>query len=328
MVYELNKNSDCEINRINQFLRNNLESDYMQSIEWNNIRNEERKYFIYCIEDNKIIWTCNLLEKQKNSEKYLYAPRGPVLKDNNFNLINTFLQDIKTWMKEKGYTKLVINPYVDRIDLKKISEKYEYTVTKNNDYDNLLDSCKMAIMDIIFDEEILISKLPPKFRQNTRRSYRKGLKSKISKNVDLESFYDLYLQTAKRHNFNAHTMGYFKNLISIYKNDLIFLEVWYDNMPLAMSIDIVYNNKLIYLYGVSSTENRNMLGMYNMQWEAIRYCIKNKIPLYDFGGVFCEEHDTNNKDYGLYNFKKGYCYNGFKDIVPDITFDFGSDKND
>ena len=50
--------------------------------------------------------------------------------------------------------------------------------------------------------------------------------------------------------------------------------------------------------------------------------LKNKIPKYDFGGVFCEENDVDNKDFGLYNFKKGYCYKGFIDIVPDITIDF------
>ena len=194
-----------------------------------------------------------------------------------------------------------------------------------------LKSNKLRVftMDIIFDEEKLISKLPSKFRQNTRRSYRKGLRNNISKKVDLNNFYNLYLQTAQRHSFNPHTIDYFKNLINIYKENLIFLEVWYNDIPLAMSIDIIYNNKLIYLYGVSSTENRNLLGMYNMQWEAIKYCIKNQIPQYDFGGVFCEEDDINNKDYGLYNFKKGYCFKGFRDIVPDIVFNFeGSDIDD
>ena len=57
-----------------------------------------------------------------------------------------------------------------------------------------------------------------------------------------------------------HTIEYFKKLISTYNDNLIFLEVWHNNIPLAMSIDIIYNNKLIYLYGVSSTENRNLLG--------------------------------------------------------------------
>ena len=74
-------------------------------------------------------------------------------------------------------------------DLKKISSEYNYAITQNNDYSNLLDSCKLAIMDIIFNEEELIKKLPSKFRQNTRRSYRKDLTSKISKEVDLDNFY-------------------------------------------------------------------------------------------------------------------------------------------
>ena len=63
----------------------------MQSIEWNIIRNEKTKYFIYYVENEEIIWSCNLLEKEKNNTKYLYAPRGPVLKNSNFDLINLFL---------------------------------------------------------------------------------------------------------------------------------------------------------------------------------------------------------------------------------------------
>lgn len=318
MIHELNSK---RVKKINDFLKDN-NADYMQGIKWNIIRNEEKKYYLYFEDDNKILWVCNLLEKTKGSKKYLYAPRGPVLCDNNLELINHFLENIKSWMKEKGYYTLIINPYLKYTDLSYISSKYKYSITKNNDYANLLDSCKLAIMDIIYDEEELINKLPSKFRQNTRRSYRHGLKRKVSKNVNVDVFYELYVQTSIRHDFKPHTKEYFYKLIDTYKKDLIFLEVWYKDIPLAMSIDIINNDKLIYLYGVSSTENRNLLGMYNLQWEAIKYCIKKHIPKYDFGGVFCEEDDINNKDMGLYNFKKGYCYNGFIDVVPDLTFDF------
>ena len=213
-------------------------------------------------------------------------------------------------------------------DLCLISTNFKYEITGRTDYAKLLDSCKLAIMDIVFDEDAMISKLPSKFRQNTRRSYRKNLISKVSKNVDLNSFFKLYLQTSERHGFTPQSLEYFKKLVDIFNDNLIFIEVWHDNEPLAMSIDIIYNDKLIYLYGVSSTENRNLLGMYNLQWEAIKYCIRNNISKYDFGGVFCEEDDVNNKDYGLYTFKKGYCYNGFIDVVPDLTFTFGGDIDD
>jgi len=322
MIYELDLNNIELINKINKFLKNN-DSDYMQSIEWYKIRNEKIKYFLYFLDsDGNILWTCNLLEKTKDNIKYLYAPRGPVFDLNQKNIFTSFFIKIELWIKDKKYDKLVINPYISRDLLLNIPTKYKYTITKYNDYDNLHESCKLAIMDIVYDEEELINRLPSKFRQNTRRSYRKGLRSKISTTIDFHNFYKLYIETSIRHNFKPHNIDYFKKIYETFKNNIIFLEVWYNDLPLAMSIDIVYHNKLIYLYGVSSSNNRNLLGMYNMQWEAIKYCIKNNIPKYDFGGVFCEENDINNKDYGLYNFKKGYCYNGFIDILPDITINF------
>lgn len=55
------------------------------------------------------------------------------------------------------------------------------------------------------------------------------------------------------------------SIYNYFKNNLIFIEVWYNNLSLAMSIDIIYNNKLIYLYGFSSSTNHNLLGMYNLQ---------------------------------------------------------------
>lgn len=326
MIKELDFESSDLINQINIFLKSNLQSDYMQSIEWNKVRNEQVKYYLYYIKNDEILWVCNLLEKEKNNKKILYAPRGPIMKEIRY--INLFLEEIKKWMQLHNYNELIINPYISYDDLSIISDKYNYNLVKNNDYQNLQESCKLAIMDIIFDENKLIEKLPSKFRQNTRRSYRKGLRSNISKKVNFENFYKLYNETAIRHNFHPHTIEYFKNLVNQFNDKFIFLEVWYKDKPLAMSIDIVYNNKLIYLYGVSSTENRNLLGMYNMQWEAIRYCINNKIPKYDFGGVFCDENEIDNKDFGLYQFKKGYCYNGFLDIVPDIIFNFGGVNND
>ena len=103
MIHELDIYNQQERNKINDFLKRNINSDYMQSIEWNIIRNENKKYFLYYVENDEIIWSCNLLEKKKNSNKYLYAPRGPVLKDNNFELINIFLSQIKDKDRNKDW---------------------------------------------------------------------------------------------------------------------------------------------------------------------------------------------------------------------------------
>lgn len=327
MLRELEIKNIKEKEKINEFLKNSNPSEYNQSIEWNQIRIEKNKYYLYS--ENKsgeIVWVCSLLEKTENNESYLYAPRGPVLNYDNANTLELFFKQIKKWMLEHNYKKLVINPPIQQEMLKKFPTFINYTIKNEKDYLKLLDSCKLAIMNIEKNEEIILSKLPSKHRQNTRRSYRKNLTQKISKIIDYENFYKLYLETAERHKFQAHSIDYFKQICEKFQDNIVFLEVWYKDLPLAMSIDIVYNDKLIYLYGVSSNANRNLLGMYNLQWEAIKYCIKNKIPKYDFGGVFCTEEDINNKDYGLYKFKKGYCYQGFIDIIPDLEINFEAEE--
>ena len=45
MILELNLNDEIEVSKIKRFLADNSDSDYMQSVEWNIIRNEKTKYF-------------------------------------------------------------------------------------------------------------------------------------------------------------------------------------------------------------------------------------------------------------------------------------------
>lgn len=311
------------LTKINEFLDKNDFSEYNQTYSWSLVRNEKIKYYLYSEDQfSNIIWVCSLFEKDIDNTKVLLAPRGPIIDYTNKTSVDTFLSEISQWILDKGYQTLIMNPIIDYKHLENIDKGYNYEITSCNDYEKLFDSCKLAIMEIVMDSEELISKLPPKFRQNIRRSYRKDLTQKISKDIDLDNFYKLYLETSQRHEFKPHDISYFRNIIDTFKNDIVCFEVWYGDIPLAMSIDIVYKNRLIYLYGVSSSFNRNLLGMYNLQWEAIKYCIANNIPKYDFGGVFCEENDIDNKDYGLYKFKEGFCYDGFIDIVPDIKLNF------
>ena len=327
MIKKISSINSEELIRINNFLEKCTFAEYYQDYNWSLIRNEEVKYYLYSEDEfNNIDWVCSLFEKVFDEEKVLYAPRGPVLDYTNKNNIERFLREINKWIIEMGYKKLIINPVVKSNYLKDLETKYKYEVTKSDNYRKLFDSCKLAIMDIVFDEEELLSKLPPRFRQNIRRSYRKDLTYKTNKKIDLNNFYELYLQTSERHDFKPHMKKYFEELLKIYEDDIVCFEVWYKNIPLAMSIDFIYKNKLIYLYGVSSTANRNLLGMYSLQWESIKYCINNKIEMYDFGGVFCKEDETSNKDYGLYTFKKGFCYKGFIDILPDVVFDFSNNE--
>lgn len=110
MVNELDLKDYSMVLKIKNFLNKINNSDYMQSIEWHKIRSEKVKYFLYKLDsNNEILWTCNLLEKEKNNEKILYAPRGPVLDFTNKNNVSNFLSDIEVWASNNNYSKLIIN---------------------------------------------------------------------------------------------------------------------------------------------------------------------------------------------------------------------------
>ena len=89
MIKELNFKDKNRINEVDNFLKECSFSEYNQSIEWNRIRNEERKFYLYSVDqNNNIVWVCSLLEKG-HKDKYLFAPRGPVLNYYNEKLIKS-----------------------------------------------------------------------------------------------------------------------------------------------------------------------------------------------------------------------------------------------
>ena len=47
MILELNLNDEIEVSKIKRFLADNSDSDYMQSVEWNIIRND-KIFYILC----------------------------------------------------------------------------------------------------------------------------------------------------------------------------------------------------------------------------------------------------------------------------------------
>ena len=60
MILELNLNDEIEVSKIKRFLADNSDSDYMQSVEWNIIRNEKTKYFYIRFDIISSYLICNI----------------------------------------------------------------------------------------------------------------------------------------------------------------------------------------------------------------------------------------------------------------------------
>jgi len=323
-VKEVDEKDEILMKEINYFINTNTYSDYMQTIEWKKIRNETNKYALYKKENNKIVWFSILLEKKdNNNQSYLYAPRGPILDYTNLENLHKYLIDIKKFLKKKNIKKIVINPKIDKIETKKIEDD-AYCIKKKEKYDfnNLLESTREALLEIYDDEDEFLMKMDRKTRYSIRKTQREGLAIEITEKININDFMLLYKQTAGRHDFKMHNEEYFRNLLDVYRKKIVCCTIKYNNISLAMSINIKHKDTLEYVYGVSSNEYRELMPCYLLHWNMIKYARENKFRYYNFGGVYCQNGDKENKDYGLMLFKSKFCIDGFREYEPDLEIIF------
>lgn len=75
---------------------------------------------------------------------------------------------------------------------------------------------------------------------------------------------------------------------------------------MAGSMFIIYPREVVYLYSGSFDKFMKYNPQYLIQWEIIKYTIKNKIKRYNFYGIDGNFNKENNEMYGVYEFKKGF----------------------
>lgn len=77
---------------------------------------------------------------------------------------------------------------------------------------------------------------------------------------------------------------------------------------LSGAMFVLYGNEIVYLFSGSYDEYMKYCGQYRLQWEMIKYAADNNYKRYNFYGIK-DVFDKNGKDYGVYEFKKGF--NGY-----------------
>jgi lipid II:glycine glycyltransferase (peptidoglycan interpeptide bridge formation enzyme) len=164
------------------------------------------------------------------------------------------------------------------------------------------------------DAEDLLASMKPKWRYNIRLAEKKGVRVTREGQEALDTFQNLYRETAKRDEIAIHEANYYKELFATgeeYKaqGSIPFdLSVWtarYEGEPLAAIITLFFGKHATYLYGASSNERRNLMPAYALQWNAILAAKEAGCVDYDFFGIPPND-DPNHPMAGLYFFKTGF----------------------
>ncbi len=157
----------------------------------------------------------------------------------------------------------------------------------------------------------LLSQMRSKTRYNIRLSSRRGVEVHPSGQGKLDAWQSLYKQTVQRNHLYAHSRTYFENVLeTAWKSndpgtDIKFLLAEKNGNALAAMFLAISGKRATYLYGVSSSNNRNTMAAYALQWEAIKRSREFGCSEYDMFGI-SPTPDPSHPMHGLYRFKTGF----------------------
>jgi lipid II:glycine glycyltransferase (peptidoglycan interpeptide bridge formation enzyme) len=163
------------------------------------------------------------------------------------------------------------------------------------------------LLDIRAPDADLLASMKQKTRYNIRLAQKKGVEVSEGTEADLNHFYELYAETADRDDFFIHDRRVYDRMFSLYRatDSFRMLLAHHAGRLIAATTLVRCGPTCWYLQGASSSEHRNLMATYLLQWHGIQQAKAWGCTVYDFRAVpdvLREDQDM----YGVYRFKEGF----------------------
>lgn len=173
---------------------------------------------------------------------------------------------------------------------------------------NILPS-NTIYLDLRHEPEGLLAQMKPKTRYNIGLSQRRGVEVTCLGMDFLETWYQLYTETADRNGLVLHDIEYFRAVLAARaegtSTEVLLLVASLEEIPLAAMFLVLSGNRASYLYGASAGNQRKVMATYALQWEAMNIARTRGCSQYDMFGV-APRPDPEHPMHGLYRFKTGF----------------------
>lgn len=165
-------------------------------------------------------------------------------------------------------------------------------------------------LDLTQQEKDLLKNMRYNTRYNINRAIRNGINVREYGPEHIGEWYKLYLDTATRHHLPLQSQDYFMNVLKNQDNDkkgvnVKMLMADLDGQFLASMFLVLSKNRGTYLYGASSSDNKDMMASYALQWESIRISKNRGCSEYDMFGS-APDSRKQHPLHGIHIYKKGF----------------------
>ncbi|KKT81049.1 MAG: hypothetical protein A3B99_05410 [Candidatus Yanofskybacteria bacterium RIFCSPHIGHO2_02_FULL_44_12b] len=222
-------------------------------------------------------------------KNYLYIPHGPVLSFDDIRgglqgQLVSFLAYIKDLGRINKSILVKVEPFSDIVMELIYRRGFRRSVKR-------IQPNRTVVLDLALSEEELLSQMHQKTRYNIGLASKKGIIFKDERNLDV--FWDLLKQTAKKDNFNTHSKDYYKKFLEFFSveegrskdvNAKMFL-MYFETKPIAGAIVMTYGGTAYYLHGAMDRNYASLMAPYLMHWEIMKWAKSQKFLNYDLWGV-------------------------------------------
>lgn len=244
-----------------------------------------------------------IVEKARRAT-YFTIPGGPLIDWEDKRQLKLFREVIEKIAKEENCSFVRVRPQIlENEKNNQLFAKLGFKLAPMHLHAELTRQ-----LDLEKSEEQLLSEMRKTTRHEVKKAIELGIKVTTSVNPkDLDDFYKLQKETAKRQGFVAFDKNFLKEQFKVFAKDeqVLLYTAWLVRKKLAQVFIIFYAQEAAYHYGASTLLGRKYPGAYLIQWEAIKEAKKRGLRRYNLWGV-APEGDTNHRFYGVSVFKRGF----------------------
>ena len=299
-------------------------------------------YYFGVEEDGKLQAAAMLVAKPTFLGKSTYyCPGGPLLDYENTALVSFFFKSLKKYAKSHNGYVICIDPYYEFIERTRDGEKKEGGFSHQKALKNLKNigfkpaASSMPKYLFVLDlknrtPDQLFADMKRNTRNHVRKAEKMGVKIRELKREELGIFKQITESTSNRRHFEDRPLSYYEKMYDLFhsKGEVKFIvaeaEIDGKMVPLSAAMFMLYGDEVIYLYSGSDEKYmKDYNAQYLIQWHMIKTATEHNFKTYNFYGIQGLP-DRNSKDYGIYDFKKGFTSDETGRVVELIgSFELG-----
>ena len=288
------------------FVQSKPEANFLQSWQWGEFHESRGKKILRrgIYEDGALAGVYTGQIENARRGKRIEIAGGPIIDWHNQDVVSLTTEDIKKQAQKHNVIFARVRPQLEKSD-----EAEKIFIENGYKKAPMYLSVELAgVLDLNKNEDEILKNM----RQRLRRALRKAAKNDIeieksSSPEDIDTFYDIQLQTAKRHDFVAFGREFLKKQFKAFSDDeqAVLYTAKHEGEILAQNFMIFYGNEASYHYGVSTELGTKLSGAPLLHMEAMKDARERGIKRYNFWGIVAED-DTDHRFYGVSVFKRGF----------------------